>query len=239
MATVTLGETVRVVNNGEQDIKLFWNSRPYTITADGDTYVPFEIVKTFFGDPRSTDAVSRVKDEQGNDMIIADRTAEVIRLKNYWQDSSFGTNNAKFREYVPGDRSWVEEGISDLIPKVSVYTLSGERIYTVVDDPHGDNVMVATNTRAQADQQQAQLLEQSQVIIKQQRQIDMLMNKLGLSVDHPISTQESVLEAPTNGAEVEAPEAFLYNPRTKRVSPRNPNPPSDPTDIKDLPQDTD
>src|ERR1700679_2723626 len=127
---VTLGDMVRVTFLGyppahpkhgpSHPLLLTWNNRPYTILPGQDGFLPFDCVKTYFGDPRSVENVIRIKDEQGNDMIVADRAAEVRRLQQYYQSSEFATNNAKFREYIPGDRSHLNAGISDLCPLVEV-----------------------------------------------------------------------------------------------------------------------
>lgn len=248
-ASVTIGDLVRVRFIGWPDghpktgypLELRWNNRPYIIPAGQEKHVPFECAKVYFGDPRSVEGVIRIKDDMGNDMIVADRVAEVIRLQGFWQNSKMATNQAKFREYIPGDRSYLSEGVSDLLPNVEVFSLTGERIYMVVDDPYGDHVVATQQTRHQSELMRQQLVEQSDAISELKKQNRMLLEKLGLDPDmlNPIpKTQDSALQTPTDPVVEEKPK-MLYNPRTRRVSTRRPLPNSDPTNIQDLPQDQD
>jgi hypothetical protein len=250
---VTLGDMVKLHFIGWPEkhpkyhtaypLVLTWNNRPYTIQPGADGYLPFDCVKSYFGDPRSVENVIRIKDEQGNDMIVADRAAEVRRLQQYYQSSEFATNNAKFREYIPGDRTHMEAGISDLCPLVEVYSMDGQRIHTVVDDPFGDNVVVSQQTRAQEEMMRTQLIEQSDAIGLLKRQNAMLIKKLGFDpqmLDEPEreaqAKQDSALETPTDPVIEEKPK-MVYNPRTRRISTRRPLPTADPTTIDELPVD--
>ena len=248
---VTVGDMVRLVFKGwpsnhpktGQPLQLSWNSRPYQVDEHSETFLPFDCAKSYFGDPRSVEGVIRIKDDLGNDMIIADRAAEVRRLQTFWQNAAMATNNAKFREYIPGDRSYLNDGISDLLPNIEVYTLSGQRVLMVTDDPYGDHVMVTQQTRAESERIRTQLLEQSDVITELKKQNRILLEKLGLDADllNPeISpkSQDPALETPVDPVIEEKPK-MVYNPRTRRVTPARRLPPSDPTTIEDLPQDLD
>lgn len=242
--TVTLGDTVRVVNKEMYPIRRPFNNRDFTIPANSDAYVPFEWVKLYFGDPRSGEKVQRVQDERGNDMIIADRRAEVIRLRNYWQSSVI-----VFREYIPGEE--FEGPISDLIPTVEVYSLNGDRIWTVVDDPYGHRVIASSPTRFEQDRSHQQLLEQSQTILEMKKMNELLLRKLGINSDELVNevasavanetpapkSQLSVMEAPTVATVHEKPR-MVFNPRTRRVHASRPLE-SDPTTIEALPEDFD
>jgi hypothetical protein len=255
---VTLGDMVKIHFNGYPPkhpkhnrgfpLELRWNNRPYIVAEGADVYVPFDCAKSFFGDPRSVENVIRIKDDMGNDMIVADRAAEVIRLQQYWQNAAMSTNQAKFREYTPGDRSFLDDfggKVSDLIPDVEVYSIDGQRIHMVADDPFGDNVVVSQQTRAEAERMRTQLIEQSDVIGELKKQNKILLAKLGLdpeflnpSPEAPVRKQESALETPTDPVIEEAPK-MVYNPRTRRIIPRRPLPHVDPTTIDELPTDTD
>jgi hypothetical protein len=255
---VTLGDMVRITFLGwppahpkhgtAHPLILTWNNRPYTLSIGKDAFIPFDMAKVYFGDPRSVEGVIRIKDEQGNDMVVGDRAAEVIRLQQYWQNSGMATNQAKFREYTPGDRSFLDEyngKVSDIIPDVQVFSLSGERIYMVTDDPYGDHVVVSQQTRAQEELMRTQLIEQSDAITLLKKQNAMLLAKLGLDprlLDEPeaqaAATQDSAMEAPTDAVVSESPK-MVYNPRTRRVMPRRPLPNTDPTTIDELPVDLD
>lgn len=261
---ITLGDQVRLTFLGWPDLpegsqakhsplhrsgdelKLSWNNRSVSIRPGTSVYTTFELAKNFFGDPRSIDGVIRMKDDYGNDMIVPDRAAEVIRLRNYWQSSDFATPQAQFREYLPGDKSWVKEsGISDMMPEVQVHHLNGERMWMVSDDPFGDHVMVTAPTRHESETMRNQLIEQSDVILELKKQNALLMEKLGIdpaSLRDPEErkSQDSALTTPTDPVVEEKPK-MVYNPRSKRVTtrPQRPLPTHDPTDISDLPEETD
>lgn len=227
-----------------QPYVMTWNSRPYTVHPGQDVYIPFELAKKEFGDPRSLENVIRIKDEYGDEQIVPDRFAEVRRLQNYWQNSVI-----RFREYIPGDRSFAADGISDLLPIVEIYSMSGERILMVTDDPYGDTVVVEQRTRAEQTQSQAIMTEQSEAIIRLQKENEALLKKLGLrredllaDLDLPPTKQDSALDTPTNATVDELPDKpkMVYNPKSKRVEPvRNPPPNVDPSSIMELPVDID
>jgi hypothetical protein len=172
-------------------------------------------------------------------MIVADRAAEVRRLQAYWQSSTI-----KFREYIPGDRSYLDEdGISDLLPQVEVWTLAGERILMVADDPYGDTVVAATSTRAEADRQRQQLMDQSDMIAELRKQNQLLMKKLDLGEgfelpETPARPVDGSPEAPIM-ATVEENPRMVINPRTNRVQKRRQVVEDDPKTIDALPADSD
>lgn len=247
---VTLGEQLKVVNLSPNPVLYAsqiptWNNRQYPIPGNGTAFLPFDLVKMLFGDPRSGEVVQRTADKYGVDSVIPDRLAEVRRLQQVWQNST-----VKFREYIPGDRSFLDDGISDRAPTVEVYTLTGDRVYTVLDDPFGDRIIAAGSpTVAEKANTDRQLREQSEVIFELKKQNEALMRMLDmnpndLGPDLPIgkdpsalATQDSVMEAPTVATVKEKPR-MVYNPRTRRVVPRR-DPVADPTTIEDLPEDTD
>lgn len=236
---VTLGDMVRLVNLEDRALRLAWNSQTFTIPANGEAFVPFDLAKLYFGDPRSLETVTRVRDERGHDMIIADRAAEIRRLQTYWQSSTI-----KFREYIPGDRSYLEEeGISDLLPHVEVYTLGGERILMVADDPYGDTVMAATSTRAESDRMRQQLMDQSDMIAELRKQNQMLMKKLDLGEGFELpETPKPPIDGNPDApilATVEENPRMVINPRTNRVQKRRENLDPDPRTVDTLPSDTD
>lgn len=240
---VTLGDMVRLVNLEDRPLKLAWNNQVYTLAPKGEGFVPFDLAKLYFGDPRSLETVTRIRDERGHDMIVADRAAEVRRLQGYWQSSTI-----KFREYIPGDTSYLdEEGISDLMPAVEVYTLAGERILMVADDPYGDTVVASTSTRAEQDRVRQQLMDQSDMIAELRKQNQMLMKKLDIGAQEvadwtlqatPTPHLDGNPDAPIM-ATVEENPRMVINPRTNRVQKRREQVDPDPKTIDALPADSD
>lgn len=250
---VTIGEQVRIVFTGwpeghprhGQPLELTWNSRTYRIPAGGSTHVPFELAKVYFGDPRSGENIARVRDEFGNDMIVPPRFTETKRLADLWLGSEFGTNAAKFREFIPGDRTHFQDGrITDTIPPVEVYSMDGQRIPMVTDDPYGDDRIAVQLSKAEADTQRQQLIDQSEMILHLKDQLAELKEKLGLGPATgrrsraKAKTAPGSPEAPVDGAVEENPR-MVFNPRTQRVQPTPGVPDADPTDILSLPQDQD
>jgi hypothetical protein len=234
VSNITLGDQVRVRNLGVEPIDLQWNLRKYTIEPGSDGYIPFDLAKMAFGDPRSSDIVQAVTDEFNGTMFISDRPTEVRRLQQLYPDS-----HPKFREYIPGDRSYLRDGISDRCPQVEVYTLAGDRIYTVIDDPMGDRIIAAAPTRRDQDFQATQLQAQSEQLIKQARIIKILSEKAGIDLDEIAPEEEPEpavsAEAPTVSTVRENP-AMAFNPRTKKITAKKPAQ-SDPTTLEGLPED--
>lgn len=221
-----------------------WNSRPFVFNVGDEKYVPFELAKKEFGDPRSLENIYRIKDDFGEEQIIPDRRAEVIRLSNYWQN-----NVIQFREYIPGER--FDGPISDLLPIVEVYSMTGERILMVTDDPNGDTVVVENQTRSEVSRNQQLLWEQSEAISELKKTNQILMQKLGIRpedleslADPNLSTHTlpgNSLDTPTEATVQEKPR-MVYNPRTRKaqaVVNRIKDKDSDPTNIQDLQPDTD
>jgi hypothetical protein len=246
METLTLGDMVQLKFVGwpgdhpksNQPLILSWNSRSVTIHAGQTKSVPFEMAKVYFGDPRSSAELMQLKDEYGNHMIIGDRRSEVIRLQSFWQ-----AKEPVFKEFIPGDRSYITDTLSDMLPDVEVYNMEGERVHMVTDDPYGDHVTVATTTMHQQEQYRQKLVEQADEISELKRQQRELLDKLGLNPDilNPVTepkSQDPALTTPTNPVKEEAP-PMVYNPRTKRVQHKRLAPTADPTKIEDLEPDTD
>lgn len=228
-----------------QPLRFTWNSRPFVIYEGQEQHIPFELAKKEFGDPRSLEGIYRIKDEYGEEQIIPDRLAEVRRLQNYWQDSI-----VRFREYVPGDRSFAADGISSLLPKVEIYSLTGERIMMVTDDPYGDTVMVENRSKSEVSQKDAIMLQQSDAINTLRKDLDAALAKLNLRREDlhtpddpkPAPIQAGGLEPPLEATVDDLPDQprMVFNPKTKRVEPtRQPPPQADPTSIMDLPVDLD
>lgn len=257
---VALGETVRVKFVGwpeghpslGQPLRLKWDSREYVISQGESRPVPFDAVKRYFGDPRSSDKPQVIHDEYGVYNQVADRFSELALLQQLWLSSDFGTNQVKFREIVPDDRTQFAAGISDRIPKVEVFTLEGERIYTVVDDPYGDRVIAATPTRSDAAYQADVNLRLADKLDAMEKEMEMLRARLGeapgapvdLGPDLPIGKPSPAFaDPPGDGAPnpvVESaengPPKMAYNPRTGKTA-RQKHAIPHPTQAADLQQD--
>lgn len=171
---VGVGDLVRVKNLGNPDniladgshgryygdITLTWNSRDYRCPVGQEVIVPFEAVKVALGDPRAVESIASQRDAFGIVSWIPDRASEIRRLRAVY-DNQTGTED----EVLPGSH-----------PLVEVYDLEGNRIPTVLDDPTGESVIESRPTVADSND----LIE---MVRRQQRTIDMLVEKQGITQD--------------------------------------------------------
>lgn len=165
---VKFGDILKCTNEGTKLFRGQWDLVDYVIPAGGSDYLPFEAVKLFFGDPRSTDSTRSYRDARGIVGYIRDRSTEV-RVLRLMYGHGFGDYTGKEGPEVVWEQ--------DRIPHVKVETLKGERIWTVLDDPAGTSVLPATTTQAD----ESVLRE---TVVRQGKLLDALMSRLGIdSVD--------------------------------------------------------
>jgi hypothetical protein len=189
---VKVGDILRVENVGTKIFRGMWDQIDYVIPPFGEDFLPFEAVKLFFGDPRSTDKVRSVHDVRGIVGFLPDRASEVRRLRLLY-DHGFGDYTGKEGAEVVWD--------ADKIPHMNVTTLKGERIWTVLDDPVGTTVLPAVTTQAQ----DAELRD----VVRQQGQlIRSLMDRLG------VATVEDVSDY------TDPPQENVYDPDIDEIVPR-------------------
>lgn len=188
--TVGLGDMLRVKNLGNPDnvladgskgryhgdITLTWNSRDYRCPVGQEVIVPFEAVKVALGDPRAAENIGSHRDPFGIVSWIPDRASEIRRLRALYDNQS-----GQEDEVLPGSH-----------PLVEVSDLDGNRIPTVLDDPTGESVFSSRPTVADANE----LIE---MVRRQQRTIDMLVEKQGITQD----------DLPNDSASVEGDDADL------------------------------
>lgn len=107
---------VAVKNTGEFMFIDSFNGQRYAIPAGEQIIVREEVVSTWMGWPGLQDDPARE---------ISDRTqcAERLRLRYGWH-SGMGFTEADWE---------------DMKPKLEAYTLTGDRLWTVLDDPTGDH----------------------------------------------------------------------------------------------------
>lgn len=168
---VTLGDLLRVVSKDTKPHKLLWDSRQYVITSEKPTHVPFEVVKLYFGDPRSSDKIASYQDIHGVTHWVPDRASEIRRLRCLY-DNQLGDENTVTKH-----------------PNVEVYDYDGNRVLTVLDDPEGRSTSQARLTVQDND-------EMMHLIRRQQQQIDILMQRLQVTGDD-IEPEEAADELET------------------------------------------
>lgn len=175
---VKIGDILKCTNEGARIFRGQWDLVDYVIAPGGSDFLPFEATKLFFGDPRSTDRVRTLRDNRGIVSYLADRSAEVRRLRLMY-DHGFGDYTGK-------------EGVGivwevDKIPHIKVETLKGERVFTVLDDPAGTSVMPATPTLAE----EADLRE---TVIRQGRLLQSLMSRFGVDSLDELDAKKNVYD---------------------------------------------
>jgi hypothetical protein len=140
-------EFVTVKN--ETDRLIEWDGRKYP--AGSTSTVPYLNMVNTFGDPRATNGSHQVYVAgNGEKGVIQPRESERQKVMTYWKD--------------------------DLNPRPTFYTMDGERLYTVADDPFGNHVMPASMT---VDQQTAL----QKTVERQQQVINRLLEVAGLDSD--------------------------------------------------------
>ena len=123
---------VRVKNVGTKDAVLRYNSIPYIVRAGDESTVPFEAMCLWLGDPRANDVPQTTSADQGGDVkYIPTRDDEITRLRQLYGMHSMGGS----LELVEGVDA--ETGRTIEYPRMEVTLSSGERLYTVLEDPTG------------------------------------------------------------------------------------------------------
>jgi hypothetical protein len=133
---------------------------PYRLECGKDQYMPIEAARMWFGDERSKHDMGTGLNRKGIRAWMNDRATEVRRLRCLY-DNRTGDERA-----IIGH------------PVVEVYTLDGDRVPMVLDDPLGLESTPAT--QSVADQQ-----ELFRLITKQQSQLDQLKKQLDAQRNGP------------------------------------------------------
>lgn len=238
--TLTLGDQVVIRNKGDHPLEWYWGNRRHVIQPGRDTQVSFDLMKKECGDPRSGEVASSIKDDYNGLMTIPPRHDEVNRLL-VLHAPTLKPGDPPFPAYVKGDRTKFPVGapFTDRAPQVEVYTLDGTRIHTVLDDPYGDHVVSAIQSRSEAAITQATLRDLAAENAEMKAMLKTLTAKLNMNLedlgpDLPLAKSHSP-ESLNDGVAQEAPET-VYNPRTQKVQRRR-TPVEDPITLDDLPDD--
>ena len=212
---VKIGDILAVSNVGTRIFRGQWDMVDYVIPPGGSDFLPFEAVKLFFGDPRSTDQVRSARDARGLVSFLADRPAEVRRLRLLY---SHGFGDFTGKEGV--EQVWED----DKIPHVKVETLQGERVWTVLDDPAGSSVLPALVTQADDDRLR-------DIVEQQGKLIRSLMDRVGMQSLSDLANPEINLPEDT-------PPPNVYDVERDEIAPlRDTDPSADPDIYDDLPED--
>jgi hypothetical protein len=180
---VGVGSIVKVTNLDPSRIfRGMWDLAEYVIPPLGTDFMPFEAMKLFFGDPRSTDRVRSQRDSKGIVAFLPDRAGEVRRLRLLY-NHGFGDYTGK----EGPDVVWEH----DRIPHVKVTTLDDAPILTVLDDPAGHSILPAVTTQAE----EADLRD---TVIRQGRLLQSLMDRLGVQSLDDLDSRKNVYDPDTD-----------------------------------------
>lgn len=184
------GDTVRAINQEDYDVTVGWGNVNYILKPQKDTFVPAEAIINYFGDPRSTSEMKSMELATGQHAWVPDRPTEVRRLRIKW--ARYNINN-------PED---------DLIaPHVEVYTLDGDWVPTVANDPQGERVNAASLTVK--DQ-----FDRDAVIERMQAQLDQLLKERNL---------DQLVEPATVESQIPVDKPTQSSSAKKTVTPRAAN----------------
>lgn len=215
---VKVGDILKVTNEGSKLFRGMWDLVDYVIPPSGSDFLPFEAVKLFFGDPRATTQVRSMRDSRGIVSFIPDRAAEVRRLRLLYSHGFGDFTGQEGPEVV-----WEK----DRIPQVTVETLQGERIYTVIDDPAGHSVLPASATQAD-DTHLRDLVEQQGKLIRS------LLDRMGMDTVGTLANQEI-----PEDMDPQPLGTNMFNPATDEIEfvPDDSDPAKEPEMFDDLPED--
>ena len=120
MAILSGDEMIRVHNFGGEDYNGRWNSKRYVVRTGKDGFIPFSLAKKDFGDPRSQTQKIRLQIDQNVVEYVPSRIDELHRLA-----LNYGIHQN------PDDYAQIKSRM----PRVALYTIDGEEIPFIVDDP--------------------------------------------------------------------------------------------------------
>lgn len=112
-------DSVQVINRGDKTFVNFFEKHKTEIRPGGVAYVPWKAACIWFGNPELRNTETSKQREQEFKHLLA-----------------------RYGVYYHTDR------IDELFPKCEVYSLEGERIYMVMDDPDGRLALNPTGTDA-------------------------------------------------------------------------------------------
>lgn len=144
------GDVVRVLNHGDREFVGGYDQQRYVVPAGGQSIVPRDAAQHWTGRWHTFDREHH-----------KERTVEYERLMVLYGIFADETTS-------------IEEKMETNIPKLEVTDLDGNKIVTVLEDPHNDFARPADTTQVEKD-----LLEQQ--IAKMQRELSSLTSALAMT----------------------------------------------------------
>lgn len=161
-------QTVRVRNIGSTPFVGKYDGATFRIVPGSEGFVPFAASCLWFGHPAAMDLDDRNRH----------RTAEVERLR-----VRYGVYEADKVKDVPGikdvaghpDLGNTADAFLTLTPDVEVFTVDGDRIITVIEDPDGNHVTPELITSATHQRDQLTIEEMRGRMAEMERMMEGLM----------------------------------------------------------------
>lgn len=127
---------VKVVNVGDQTFTDMFESSPFSLEPGEEQFVQFEAASLWFGNPELMDVGPRQR--------ARFETYKRLRSRYGAFDDDVEDPETGRMTHISADERWEANK-----PRVEVYTLQGERLWTVVDDPLGEHVNPAAISSAE------------------------------------------------------------------------------------------
>lgn len=155
----------------EKPVTLGHDGRRYGLLPGVAVHVPFELVRRKFGDPRSGASAVTARTEDGKGKIqIRSRADELKRLEIRYGVA--GENLRRQMEATQANKVFKPVRLSDVAPKVTVTTVTGEPVTTVVADPSGNApapISIAADDTEALNSRVAQMQRDLDTLMAQQR----------------------------------------------------------------------
>jgi hypothetical protein len=175
------GEHCRAVNQENYPITVGWGNVNYILQPGQDTFLPAEAIINFFGDPRSVDKITHAELANGQHAWIPDRATELRRLRVKWQAMNMSGGEDELNA-----------------PHVDVYTLLGDWVPTVANDPKGLKVIPMLSTTSDR-------MDLDATISRMQAQLDTLIRAKSMEQLIEPSIAESDIPVDDSTVSIEEP----------------------------------
>jgi len=174
---LTEQDSLLVINESGEAFQKRYSGRMYGFPPNVAVHVPFEVVRIHWGDPRSGVAKTTAVSEDGREKIqIASRADERIRL-----ETMYGVSAEILRRQIESRAQGRDLGVvtlEQMAPKVTVSTVEGTAVDTVVSDPTGQNPVALPVDLSTPDALNAR-------VAQMQQQLDTLMSQAAAATAHP------------------------------------------------------
>jgi len=153
-------------NVGDETYTIRHNKRKFDIIPGGELHLPWDALASFLGDPRVMD-VGRNKFRR----VLYDQMRAVNNFQLGFDTETRKQATEKQLRTGIETHSWEERR-----PPIEVYTIEGQRIYMLIDDPTGEEENPWGRMRAPEDSSNTSLLEAQ--VARLQSQLDQLSKVL-------------------------------------------------------------